>query len=350
MNPEKSRSRDDRGAVIIWVAVLMVVFMAFTALAVDIGYLMVTRNELQNVADAAALAGTRVLGLQYEGLTYAQQQNVTADSAAILAAVSEVATQNEAAGVNISIATDDVTIGSWDGTTKTLSGPLLLQANAVRVVARRSSAVNGPVSTFFAGIFGQDSAEVSAMATAALTGQSTVAEGGLPVPFAISSEWWTFSSCNQPIKFYPTGSTEGCAGWHTFDLNANASNLDNIINGLIGGTYLSPETVIGSELEAIGGNVASALPDLKALYEANKDPAGQWTVSVPVYDMADYPSCSNPNQELKIVGFATATITNVLAPPDGQLIEAIVVCDAVDPGRGSGGNFGTMGSIPGLVE
>ena len=38
-------------------AVSMVVLLGFVGLAIDVGMLMVTRNEMQNAADAAALAG-----------------------------------------------------------------------------------------------------------------------------------------------------------------------------------------------------------------------------------------------------------------------------------------------------
>lgn len=55
------RVQDDRGAVAVTVAILMVVLVGFTALAVDVGYMLTIRRQLQTAADAAALAGCRVL-------------------------------------------------------------------------------------------------------------------------------------------------------------------------------------------------------------------------------------------------------------------------------------------------
>jgi Flp pilus assembly protein TadG len=52
---------NQRGTVIVLVGVGMLVFLGVAALAVDLGYLYVVRNELQNAADAGALAGARVL-------------------------------------------------------------------------------------------------------------------------------------------------------------------------------------------------------------------------------------------------------------------------------------------------
>jgi len=71
-----------------------------------------------------------------------------------------------------------------------------------------------------------------------------------------------------------------------------------------------------------------------------------WETGVPVYDSSD---CSNPHGAITIVGFATIVITNVIGPP-AKIIDGYVICNNVEPGRGSGGNYGTKGSIPGLVQ
>jgi hypothetical protein len=48
--------RDDAGAVIVWVALMMTVVLGMGALVLDVGQLYAERRELQNGADAAALA------------------------------------------------------------------------------------------------------------------------------------------------------------------------------------------------------------------------------------------------------------------------------------------------------
>ena len=54
---KRSRSKlaNQRGAAVIIVAVSMLTLLGFAAMAVDTGYLMVAKNELQNVADAAGV-------------------------------------------------------------------------------------------------------------------------------------------------------------------------------------------------------------------------------------------------------------------------------------------------------
>src|SRR5829696_3517038 len=59
---------DTRGAVAVTVAIMSVVLFSFAALALDISNAMIARHELQNVSDAAALAGARQLGVIYQAL------------------------------------------------------------------------------------------------------------------------------------------------------------------------------------------------------------------------------------------------------------------------------------------
>ena len=47
-----------RGAIAVLAAFMLVVMLGFTALAVDIGYIAVNRNQMQNAADSAALAAS----------------------------------------------------------------------------------------------------------------------------------------------------------------------------------------------------------------------------------------------------------------------------------------------------
>lgn len=349
------------GNVLIMVAVSLVMLLAFTALAIDIGYAMVARNELQNVADGAALAAARYIGKAYEGKTQAEQQAITFSSTDIAAAAKAVAQQNQAAGTYIELNNADILIGKWDGTTHTLGdiGNMTLP-DAVRVIARRdASTANGAIPTFFARVFGVATMDVTAVATAALTGQSTAGPGGLFIPVGISKAWFNPNSCNQVIQFSPTGTLTGCAGWNTFtDPKVNDSEERKLLEALTAGTFESPETTAGiTDFNYIGGNLSNPTFDaFTALYntmrvlndgvaDKDEDPL-TWTTGVVVYD---WPDCSNPNKPITTVGFATAMIYDVQGAP-AKTIFARVICNLVDEGRSGGGNYGTKGSIPGLVQ
>ena len=57
MNVRRSLAGDERGAVLVHVAIAMLALIAFSAFAIDYGALLVSRRQAQNAADAAALAG-----------------------------------------------------------------------------------------------------------------------------------------------------------------------------------------------------------------------------------------------------------------------------------------------------
>ena len=59
MSPTKQTHQrgNQHGAVLVIVAISMIALLGVVALAVDYGYLAVTKTELQNIADASALAG-----------------------------------------------------------------------------------------------------------------------------------------------------------------------------------------------------------------------------------------------------------------------------------------------------
>ena len=352
-----SKLKDQQGISVIMVALMIVMFLSLAALAIDIGYGLVVKNELQNISDAAALAATRQLGSIYEGMSYEEQQTYFCDSSTIIGVAKEVAENNQAGGQSITINDGDVIIGTWNVQTKLLN-PTFLQPDAVRVIARRDDVANGPITTFFARIFGKDTVDVSADAIAALTGLSIAGEGGLPFPGGISKYRFETEYCDKPIRFYPTNDLLSCGGWHTYTESPSSANkLSNILKDLKDRKYKSPETIAGeTKFDFTGGTLASVFDDMKALFDVMKvkndgeldkdNNPDTWTTTVVVYDS---PDCFNPNKPLKIVGFAEITITEILEAPE-KIINGVIKCEYVESGRGGGGEYGTKGSIPGLVE
>jgi Flp pilus assembly protein TadG len=227
----KKITKDQQGATAVMVAVALTALFGFVALGIDVGNLCVTRNQLQNIADAAALAGTRQLGRIYQPMTYDEQQGN--DETLIKSAIHDVAGQNQAAELDsLTIPGQDILIGQWqanqnsgDPFTQTVNMP-----KAVRVIARRDAQANSPISTFFAGVIGTDLLSVSATATAALTGKGDAAPGELELPVGISSWWYENPEyCNDTIAFSPANSPDSCAGWTSFEISpANDITLRNI--------------------------------------------------------------------------------------------------------------------------
>jgi hypothetical protein len=207
-----------------------------------------------------------------------------------------------------------------------------------------------------AGIMGINSMNVVATATAALTGTGTLLPGEANAPFGFDEQIFNDPAyCSQQIHFFPT--TTSCAGFQTFDQNANANNMKNILEGLASNpAYIAPQIIAGqTDLNYTGGSLGNAaftpLINLFNLKKVNDPEAPApytqcWKVTIPVYKNF---SCGNPSGEMLTVGFASACVFNVQGVPT-QAIDAKVTCNQVTSGGGGGGNFGTLGAIPGLVE
>ncbi len=146
--------RDQRGSVIVMIPVFFLVAAGFASLAVDMGHLYSLRGELQNTADAAALAAA----------------NDLPEADDVRATAVEYATKNmPVAEHGTVLANADAVTGNWDAGTRTFT-PAGSPANAVRVVTRRSEANGNAAGLFFARILGFDQADVEASAIASSQG------------------------------------------------------------------------------------------------------------------------------------------------------------------------------------
>ncbi len=338
----KKNINNHHGVTAIIVALILVVLLGFAALAIDIGYLMASKNEAQNVADAAALAGAGELGDQLWNSGIVNETDIRA-------VAKEIALKNQIAVNGHVLQDSDIEICRWDGEICNPTG-VGEKPTAVRVKIRSDS-----IGTWFARVLNIDSFGVSTYATAALTGVSQPPEDLIPV--GISSYWYEHvwpdgEFCDQDIKFYPTNTINGCAGWHVFtESQATPSNLWDIMEEINNGTYEYPDAGIGDEYKFTGATAQSALcQDTKYsfedLYNDNKNAEGEWEVTAVVYGDE---SCKNPSGELPIVGFTTVIITGVTCTPE-KTINGKVACDKFADSRGGGGDYGTFGRIPGLVE
>ena len=78
MRLRKSEKKSERGSVLAMSAVGMLAFLLATGMAVDISHFYLVKSELQNAADAAALAGASALNLGATGIQRAQQRATAA--------------------------------------------------------------------------------------------------------------------------------------------------------------------------------------------------------------------------------------------------------------------------------
>ena len=256
---------NEQGISAIWVALLLFIFIGLGAFALDFGHIFVAKNELQNAADAGALAGARFL--YNEDGTAIKDGSDGSDSANQIAFYAAVANLSENVPVemlanNIVYAKDtdiyptqlagdteadlDILRGHWSfGRGKLLAKGFYPNAstvpvplwgvsdedlddnlnfiNAVQVTTRRTRLPNGtPIVAFFARIFRYDSNGdgivddsdnfiedfvSSATAVAYIGFAGTLAPGDADVPIAI---------CQQSVTDAP--SADEC-GEGTYDCN-----------------------------------------------------------------------------------------------------------------------------------
>jgi Flp pilus assembly protein TadG len=137
--------RNERGVVIIWTAFFLLFMLGFVAIGIDVAKLMATRTQLQNAADAAALAGVSAVS----PLT-GQLMPDTAVARAQETALRNKAFQN--APTPITLLSSDVEVDPAERT--------------VRATVRRSAASDGPMITHIAQVLGIKNMEVKATATA----------------------------------------------------------------------------------------------------------------------------------------------------------------------------------------
>jgi hypothetical protein len=149
--------KDERGQTLPFVALGMVAFMGVAGLVTDVGHAYVVRNQLQNAANASALAAS---GYVY----YSQSSSVNSTT---------VANQF---GIGSGDDNTSSSLGTVSTTVKTKCLNLLMPsgqtcgssslANAVQVIN------SAKVNTYFLALFGKPSLTVWAVATASMQGQS----------------------------------------------------------------------------------------------------------------------------------------------------------------------------------
>src|SRR5262249_38810076 len=151
-------------------------FFAMMAFSIDVGWMYLTKAELQNAADSASLAGASQLATNY--VTYnlpdqVYQSNLIASAKTSAGTYAKLyASNNSAGGVrSLSLVDGYIEYGFTDAQ-KNYSPSGSGYPNTVKVVIRRDSTANGPLNLFLATILGMSQTTMTATAAATATGGS----------------------------------------------------------------------------------------------------------------------------------------------------------------------------------
>ncbi len=294
-----------RGSAVMTLMALLIVFLlGLAAFAVDLGYIAVVRNELQNAADAAALAGAAQLNSSETQLAlFTATQNgqpkknyYDADNAPRREAQT-FGQANRAGSVQVIV---DKNIGNNSGGDVVLGhiNPYntrdamtfdTFPYNAVQVRTYRNATHSGSLNLFFAKVFGQSTQDVSATATA----------------ITISSPWKLLPITMRLDDFkalLDSNSDTGETDDYTYNPTLDPLSATDFSNRVSGGTG--------------GSSQPDSVPEFKLYPDKGNTPGNFGTVDLGA------PSGSVPDLRRQIdVGLSVSDIATMLA--EGKLTDGI---------------------------
>jgi len=227
MRHHPNRGQKRRGALVPLAALLMIPILGMCAFSIDAGYIVLVQTDLQNAADAGALAGAEQLQnlyVQYMAPLANQQSiittattnaapsgtypNTTGNSAYVpgspMWTAEHIASLNKAGGVNITVPDADVTLGYTDQNgnyTSTLGSNF---PNTITVVTRRDTTANNPIDLFFGPVYNRSQQSLTASATATIYAGDVSGLKKIPgvdahvLPIAYDYQMWqTFASTGK---------------------------------------------------------------------------------------------------------------------------------------------------------
>jgi hypothetical protein len=190
VKPPTSRNQRQRGAVMIWMALFLLAILGFVALGIDTAKVAATRTQLQNAADAAALAGASAIdfdtGTLNQDTSVVRAQFTAMQNKAFVDDPKPVVVQ--AADVTFPLPTD------------------------CKVVVRRTAGVGGEVVTHVAQVLGIKSLSLNATATARVEPLDAICEGLLPM---------------APVEPPSGGFQTGCANEYSLKVGAGEGEQGN---------------------------------------------------------------------------------------------------------------------------
>lgn len=343
--------RNEKGMVIVYVAILLMMLFGFLGLAVDTGHLFRVRNELQNAADAAALKGawhlytrptdpTQIPTLQWEVALLQAKEMITensSDNAALKDAVVEV--------------------GYWNLSSSTLQptslpSPGVSDIPAVRVVTSRSAGSNGgPVSNFFMHLFGEDRTAVGSRPAVALLGFPGTIPPGILFPLALSKcmtdDYFSQDPMPDPppqirisSPYLPGGETCYSGQWTSFQADDNDTRT---VTDLM---YSGNPTALDT-----GDNIWIEPGAKAALYSPNLTdwlPEGGKDVIMAIVDTGT--SDLSVKGDLPITGFATFHIDGAVGGSEKYVYGHFIGYSTSPPGTRPGGDPSNLLTRPLLVQ
>ncbi|QDU15932.1 hypothetical protein CA11_37600 [Gimesia maris] len=216
-----------RGAIAVFTAIMLVPLLGMVAFAVDYGYLLKKRADLQRAADAAVLAAVRDL---------IPDANGTQDLSKVRATLRQYADLNIGEIEGFQVLDSDIQIGRYNPESVYDNFTILDWGtfDTVRVTLRFDTQANSPVSLFFARLLGINESDLNATSTAILQKGSLLAPGVGVMPFTIPKAQWDSTEPGEVWTIYGDGRLEDNIGaeipgnWGTCDIGKSYNSTSDI--------------------------------------------------------------------------------------------------------------------------
>jgi hypothetical protein len=341
---------NQRGISAVLIAVCLVMLIGLVALAIDGSHLVVARNELQNAADAGALAATAELYTD-NGRSVNSGANQIGYDAAVANFSEQFPVEVNWTGGN----TGDVQRGHWSFGLGSLArgfypndatDPVALWGvsteeldanpsfiNAVRVRTRRQST---PIASFFASIFGYQGFEGFAEAVAYIGFAGTLREATANAPIAICKQSIEKCDLSDPSNcWYECGEgrfindaagreNEETGMWTSFEQTiedgvdqcssgTNASEVKPLVecSAIMGDSGVNPHSLrFNFNMAVNNGQMDSAFNAFYNCWQLNFE-NGYMHLTLPVIDCANDPTTCAP-----LVGAVEVTVVHITQQPN----------------------------------
>jgi Flp pilus assembly protein TadG len=303
--------KNERGSVIVFVTLMIVVLLIMVGLGLDTGQLTYVRNQGQAAVDSAALAA--VSGLPSRSATEVQNRAAAFNS-----------TNNYVESPTNSIGTSNISYVKYDFTANTITNYAenINTANGVRVALEKATGSGITTPVFLTPLFnlfgiataGTQDVNVSAVAT-------IISKPALPIAL-----WDNIcpGGTNVNIQFQHPDPQDGVENscWTTFlDCSSGAPDIKAgfQVAGSCSGSPINGEIAIGTPICQNKGEVNSVLQAAEKFFDTYPD---RWWV-VPVLEGTKNCAAKNPT---KIKTWAKIKPSQIVTKGNPKYIRADVVC------------------------
>lgn len=263
----------ERGLIFFLATMLMTVSGTLLAFAMDLGHARNEQQKIQIAADAASLAGVRVLG---EGTTYA-----TVLSSIVATASSNGVTTAEAT-------TSEPRCGMWSNNTFSPQTTQLCDETSTAVEVT----INRAISTTFGRIFNTPSINLSARA---VSYKPVEPPGHCIRPFGIEQS--SLSPSLQAGDTITVNGTQSAGNWGKIDLDGNSSSGTVYTNLML--TNLCDDSITAGATVSVGTGNAAISQVFQTLLSDTTPPLGAQNMVIAV--TTDFPNGNGAVQLLKFM-------------------------------------------------